>query len=167
MNVKHKLPVRSPANYVCRSPPRFVLRRRLRQTLGELLMGSYYLFRCVRCGMSAEVSSGEDRGFFARTQTSCCHGCGGLEDIFIGHTNDLSHPIPEAFSQDGAPVGKCPACGGNNFSPWADGDPLSEMRWSDAQGSAYSPLGLRDHQGRCHGQSHSVTKSWRAHLGNH
>lgn len=86
-------------------------------------MGSHYLFQCACCGMSAEVSGGDDRGFFARTQTNYCHSCGCLKDIFIGHTNDPSHPIPEAFAQQDASVGKCPSCGGNNLSPWVDGDP--------------------------------------------
>ena len=49
-------------------------------------MGGLFEFKCPNCGYQAEVSGGEDCGFFARTETMVCKNCLQVVDVLVGFT---------------------------------------------------------------------------------
>lgn len=83
-------------------------------------MGSLYEYACEKCGLTAEVSGGLDRGFSAATATRYCRTCGELRDVLVGNY-DHSAGVPPQSTEDY--IGRCPRCKGQDLAPWHNGDP--------------------------------------------
>jgi hypothetical protein len=86
-------------------------------------MGSLYHFRCQRCDYHAEVSGGQDVGFYVRTRTVYCPACRELRDINVEYwCKDLMTPSDLAELKDDQ-LGRCLKCGGREVVDWSAGDP--------------------------------------------
>ena len=89
-------------------------------------MGHHATYKCKKCGLSATVSGGADRGMRAFTQTIWCGECKVLQDAVTRRTDSAYgrksgawHDVPLRCSQcESEKVQKwqreqpCPACGG-------------------------------------------------------
>jgi hypothetical protein len=50
---------------------------------GDHLMGRTYSYDCPKCGYSAKVCGGEDRGLYCKVRTYACLDCHALYDAII------------------------------------------------------------------------------------
>lgn len=73
---------------------------------------------CAKCGYSADVSGGPDRGFVVEVETCSCDGCRELVDVVTGgfDTRGESTPVPTSAR-------RCPECGSSRVRPWPDHRP--------------------------------------------
>lgn len=86
-------------------------------------MGSLYHFRCQQCDYHAEVSGGDDFGFFVKTRTVYCPTCRELRDINVEYQGKrLMTPadLDELREED---LGHCQECGRSDVVNWLAGDP--------------------------------------------
>src|SRR6266850_6130628 len=88
-------------------------------------------FKCTNCGLSAEVSGGDDRGMIVKTRTVYCRTCQTLADVTIGF---YDHPTLERASSDEENIGKCPICRGVELTKWSTGDPCPKCSGSVEKG---------------------------------
>src|SRR5262245_1595286 len=92
-------------------------------------MGSVYRFSCANCGFRAEVSGGDDRGFFVSTKTMYCQSCQTLCDVAVGYCDDPTHPRPSGIDDSREDrFGACPTCGSRDLVPWTSDDPCPKCR---------------------------------------
>lgn len=86
-------------------------------------MGSTYHFRCQRCDYKAEVSGGDDIGFFVKTRTVYCPTCRELRDISVDYwCKDLMTASDLAGLNDDD-LGRCWHCGSRELVNWSASDP--------------------------------------------
>lgn len=69
-------------------------------------MGHTYHFSCPECGYSAEVSGGDDWGFFCRTTTVRCIHCKIVADVVTSETPSDDKSVKSVTDL------KCPNCSG-------------------------------------------------------
>ena len=100
-------------------------------------MGSLYHFRCRECDYHAEVSGGEDFGFYVKTRTEFCPTCRKLRDINVEYwSKDLMTPREQAELNDDD-LGCCLVCGNHDVTAWSAGNPCPRCGGSmDNQGLA-------------------------------
>jgi hypothetical protein len=86
-------------------------------------MGSLWHFRCQECGYHAEVSGGEDAGFYVKTRTVYCPACRELGDVNVTYwSKHLMTPADLAkLSEDD--LGLCLKCRNREVVEWSSGDP--------------------------------------------
>ena len=86
-------------------------------------MGQIKTFHCKKCGLDADVSGGDDRGFHIATRTMFCMQCKVLYDVLMGNTEDWTNPVTEADRVSPEDIGKCPKCRSIELTPWKSGEP--------------------------------------------
>jgi Zn finger protein HypA/HybF involved in hydrogenase expression len=86
-------------------------------------MGMIQKFVCQDCGLKANVSGGEDRGFYVQTRTMFCQQCRALYDVLVDRTYDFTNPRPPLTPEEQQLIGRCPECESDALIAWTDGDP--------------------------------------------
>lgn len=75
-------------------------------------MGTHYLFSCDACGYEANVSGGDDAGFFCLTTTIVCEACRKLYDVVT-----LENPGSPPEERRSVKIA-CPESGGHKVKRW-------------------------------------------------
>lgn len=71
-------------------------------------------YKCIDCGLMANISGGPDRLFSGSTSTCYCQKCEALYDILT--------PLELAFI-DSSPDKKCPNCHSTQLVVWSNNEP--------------------------------------------
>ena len=78
-------------------------------------MGNTFEFKCARCGLTAEVSGGDDAGMAVLTTTIVCKTCHRLYDVV---TRDLD----VSKNPEHLPL-RCPKSAKHKVNRWESGGP--------------------------------------------
>jgi len=96
-------------------------------------MGRCFEFTCEKCGYSAEVSGGKDRGMVAVVQTMICNSCNDLVDVLIGQCEDEGPTGEPDYDKD---LGICPKCRGKDVVAWERSGPCPKCDGRMIEGDA-------------------------------
>ena len=94
-------------------------------------MGSSFEFKCDKCGYSACVSGGPDRGMVAYVETMVCLDCKELVDVLVA-IEGRDGPVRDPSREED--FDRCPQCGGKSVTSWPKGRPCPKCGGPVARG---------------------------------
>jgi len=82
-------------------------------------MGALRTYKCNKCGYSALVSGGRDRGFIVFTNTLICLGCKEIVDVIVDMEKSTQINNISDNSESSDYLYRCPLCNKkSNLVPW-------------------------------------------------